>query len=107
VNISCSCWIVALYKKHVAHSFYLSFDLQLWVGVIISQQSFFIAGLEDADEAKNSAFGAMGMFAFTFVASIAGIWYDSNYKQEPIAEEEAAEGYQLSTGDTPTYGTSS
>mmetsp|Transcript_4002 Transcript_4002/g.6696 ORF Transcript_4002/g.6696 Transcript_4002/m.6696 type:complete len:103 (-) Transcript_4002:188-496(-) len=79
----------------------------LWVGLLISQQSFYIAGIEDADEAKNSAFGAMGMFIFTFVASMAGIWYDSNYKQEPIAENEATEGYQLSTGDTPTYGTSS
>lgn len=73
---------------------------------MISKQSFFIAGIEDAEEAKNSAFGAMGMFAFTFFASLAGIWYDSKYKQVPLDTDEAAEGYQLSTGDVPTYGTS-
>ena len=48
----------------------------------------------------------MGMFIVTFVVSLAGIWFDSNYKKEPVASDEAAEGYQLSAGDVPTYGTS-
>jgi hypothetical protein len=74
---------------------------------MISSQSFFIAGLEDPEEAKNSAFGAMGMFIFTFVASVGGIVYDSNFKKVEIGTPEAAEGYQLSQGDQPiTYGTS-
>jgi hypothetical protein len=78
---------------------------QLWVGILISQQPFFIAGIEDATLAKNNAFGAMGMFAATFLASLAGIWYDSNYKKVPVTADDAAEGYQLSSGDVPTYGT--
>ena len=48
----------------------------------------------------------MGMFAVTFIVSLAGIWYDSNYKKDPVVSDEAAEGYQLSAGDVPTYGTS-
>ena len=80
--------------------------LQLWVGIMISQQSFFIAGIEDAEEAKKNAFGAMGMFAVTFMLSLAGLLYDSMHKKVDVGSDEAAEGYQLSTGDVPTYGTS-
>lgn len=67
---------------------------------MIHTQPFFIQGIEDAEEARSSAFGAMGMFLFTFLASLLGIWYDSQYKAEPLSDE--AE-YQLST-DQPTYG---
>jgi hypothetical protein len=81
------------------------FAQQLWVGVLISQQPFFIAGIEDVTLAKNNAFGAMGMFGVTFLVSLIGIWYDSNYKKVPVAAEDEAEGYQLSSGDVPTYGT--
>ena len=73
---------------------------------MISTQSFFIAGIEDPEEAKNSAFGAMGMFIFTFIASIGGIVYDTQFKKEVPPVDEAAEGYQLTQGDQPTYGTS-
>ena len=72
---------------------------------MISSQSFYIAGLEDPEEAKASAFGAMGMFIFTFFASLGGIFYDANFKKEEIPVEDAAEGYQLSS-DVPSYGTS-
>lgn len=74
--------------------------------MLISQQSFFIAGLEDVDVAKDNAFGAMGMFLVTFVLSLVGIWYDNNHKQEPISADEAAEGYRLASGEATTYGTS-
>jgi hypothetical protein len=74
---------------------------------MISAQPFYINGLEDPDEAKKNAFGAMGMFGFTFIASLLGMWYDANHKKEPVMNDAAAEGYQLSTGDAPTYGTSS
>ena len=75
---------------------------------MIQTQPFFIAGIEDYDEAKSNAFGAMAMFVVTFVASLLGMWYDS---QNKIEETTAADGpeaeYHLSTGDVPTYGTSS
>jgi len=77
---------------------------QLWVGVLIQTQPFFIAGIEDASEARTSAFGAMGMFLFTFVASLFGIWYDSQYKPEPIEGDEAE--YHLSSDHVQSYGTS-
>lgn len=72
---------------------------------MISTQPFFIAGIEDPEEAKNSAFGACGMFVFTFVASILGVWYDSQNKTE--LEESGAQGseYRLAgNGDFPNYG---
>jgi hypothetical protein len=81
---------------------------QLWVGVMITTQPFFIGGIEDADKAQKSAFGAMAMFIVTFAASMAGIWYDSSSKPEPSTtgmDGPEAE-YQLAQGDTPTYGTS-
>jgi len=72
---------------------------------MISTQPFYIAGIEDAAEAKTSAFGACGMFAFTFVASMLGIWYDSQNKAEAIeAENNGEASYQLAGGDYPNYG---
>ena len=73
---------------------------------MVSTQPFYIAGIEDADEAKTSAFGACGLFAFTFVASILGIWYDSQNKADAMMMEAAnGEGdYQLAQGDFPNYG---
>mmetsp|Transcript_21168 Transcript_21168/g.44250 ORF Transcript_21168/g.44250 Transcript_21168/m.44250 type:complete len:105 (-) Transcript_21168:342-656(-) len=41
-----------------------------WVGMMLVKQPFFIGGIEDVDVAKSSAFGASGMFLFTFVVSI-------------------------------------
>ena len=77
--------------------------MQLWVGIMISTQPFFIAGIEDVAEAKSSAFGACGMFIFTFVASTVGIWYDTQSKA--LAQSEEAEaGYQLAGADFPNYG---
>eukprot|EP00978_Attheya_sp_CCMP212_P027444 scaffold91900_cov59-Attheya_sp.AAC.5 len=43
---------------------------------MISKQPFYIGGLEDVDHCKSSAFGAVGMFVFTFVASVAHICYE-------------------------------
>mmetsp|Transcript_12862 Transcript_12862/g.24432 ORF Transcript_12862/g.24432 Transcript_12862/m.24432 type:complete len:102 (-) Transcript_12862:133-438(-) len=80
------------------------FIFTLWVGVMLQTQPFFIAGVEDAEEARNNAFGAMGMFLACFVLSIIGIWYDSQYKVDPSASEPEGE-YQLSNDSVPTYGT--
>mmetsp|Transcript_50 Transcript_50/g.101 ORF Transcript_50/g.101 Transcript_50/m.101 type:complete len:103 (+) Transcript_50:67-375(+) len=76
----------------------------LWVGVLITTQSFFISGLDDPELAQRSAFGAMALFIVTFFASIFGIYYDSGRKSDSI--EETPEGYQLNTGVPTEYGTS-
>ena len=73
---------------------------------MIQSQSFFIAGLENDEEARTNAFGAMGMFLFTFVASLAGMWYDSRSKAEPVTDGEEEGEYHLSHGEMPSYGTS-
>jgi hypothetical protein len=72
---------------------------------MIQSQSFYISGLEDPEEARKSAFGAMGMFVVTFVASCFGIWYDSQHKPDPADADGNESGYHLSTDQT-TYGTS-
>jgi hypothetical protein len=75
------------------------------VWTLLSTQSFFIAGIEDADKAQSSAFGATAMFLFTFVASLGGMWYDSTHKVEVVSNGDESE-YHLSQGDSPpTYGT--
>lgn len=71
---------------------------------MISSQPFFIAGIEDADNAKSSAFGAFGMFSFTFILSALGIWHDSQNKAQPLESEGE---YALATDEVPNYGTSS
>lgn len=80
--------------------------LQLYVGVLISTQSFFISGIEDKEKAQASAFGATGMFLFTFLASMGGIWYDSQYNVEPVSNGESEADYHLTQDVPPTYGTS-
>ena len=81
---------------------------QLYVWILLTTQSFFIAVIEDAAKAQASAFGATGMFVATFLMSLGGIWYDSMHKAEPTSENGAPEAeYHLATGDAPvTYGTS-
>jgi hypothetical protein len=73
----------------------------------LSTQSFFISGIEDKEKAQTSAFGATGMFLFTFLASMGGIWYDSTYKVEPAANGhgEPDVSYHLSEDVPATYGT--
>ena len=72
---------------------------------MLQTQPFLIAGIEDAELARDNAFGAMGMFLACFLLSVVGIWYDSQYKVDPTAAEPEAE-YQLSGDGVPTYGTS-
>jgi flagellin-like protein len=81
----------------------------------LSTQSFYIGGIEDAEKAASSAFGAVILFVITFVASVAGIWYDSMYKAEPIKNNgngndnmghHPEADYQLSQDVPASYGTS-
>ena len=62
---------------------------------MITTQPFFIAGIEDVDQAQKSAFGAMAMFIVTFAASMAGIWYDSSSKPEPATGDGGPEAETL------------
>lgn len=78
---------------------------------MLSTQPFFIGGIEDSEEAKSSAFGACGIFAFTFAASVLGIWYDNQNKSDVVVSSSAANGngggeseYHLAQGDFPNYG---
>lgn len=96
----------AFCNEHRSKLSTLLFHFQLYCWIILSTQSFYIGGIEDPEKASASAFGAVILFVITFVASVAGIWYDSMYKAEPIKEGMAPETeYQLSQ-DVPTYGTS-
>lgn len=100
---------LSLRKESLFHRLFLLtiVCIQLWVGVMLTTQSFFIAGIEDEEKAKSSAFGAMGCFIFTFAASVAGIWYDSNKSPSDIVETDMPESeYQLQTDNVRSYGTS-
>jgi len=74
---------------------------------MLHTQPFYVAGIDDVESAETSAFGAMGMFLFTFVASIFGIWYDSQHKAEPIVDGSDGDHYHSLAADHPpaTYGT--
>ncbi len=75
---------------------------QLWVSIILEKQPFFINGIEDYEEARENAVGAMGLFAITLLYSIYKIYNPSEDKDE--LEAEGMEGYQLNTGVAPGYG---
>ena len=64
---------------------------KLFVGILLTAQPEFIAGIEDVGEAKSNAFGAMGMFIGTLCLSVFGILRSNTNDKE---EEDA--GYQLS-----------
>jgi hypothetical protein len=80
---------------------------------MITVQPFYIAGLEDPEEAKISAFGAMGVFLVTLVLSLLGIVYSSvvgssksnGADAAAFSSEMEAEGYVLNTVDAIDYGT--
>jgi hypothetical protein len=72
--------------------------------MMLTTQPFFLPGIEDPHEAKSSAFGAFGIFIFTFLLSGYGIYYDNQKKAEVGGIEPEAE-YHLATGDVPNYGT--
>lgn len=57
------------------------------------------------EKAATSAFGASGMFLFTFLASLGGIWYDGSTKAEPINQGESEAEYHLSKETPSNYGT--
>ena len=82
----------------------MSHVAQLFVGVMLSTQSFFITGIEDVGEAKSNAFGAMGMFIATFALSMYGISRTSPNEKDDI--DAGMEGYQLSTVNQAEYGSS-
>mmetsp|Transcript_3739 Transcript_3739/g.4310 ORF Transcript_3739/g.4310 Transcript_3739/m.4310 type:complete len:103 (-) Transcript_3739:114-422(-) len=77
-----------------------------WCVLMFHFQPFYILGLgEDVETAKGSAMGACVAFIVIFLLSVVGIIYDSS-SQKDVTTEDPAEGYQLSKGDVPNYGTS-
>jgi hypothetical protein len=75
---------------------------------MLTTQPFFITGIDDVEEAKSSAFGAFLMFMVTFCLSAAGMFYDAQFKPDPVDGTENGEGgYQLANDNFPSYGTSS
>ena len=62
-------------------SVFLSF--QTWVGILLMKQPFYIAGIDDYERAKGSAFGAAAAFFFTFVVSIVYMIYDAQRLANP------------------------
>jgi hypothetical protein len=85
VRPSCT---VSLSLIHTRSLFLFLFEItQSWVGVMLMKQPFFIGGIEDVEKSKASAFGAAGMFFFTFVISILYMIHDS---QRPPEGEQAA-----------------
>jgi len=51
----------------------------LYVGIMATTQPFYIAGVADHEKFKDNAFGAMGMFIFSFMASTYGIYHHEKY----------------------------
>lgn len=70
---------------------------QLFVGVLLQTQPFFITGLDDISTAKSNAFGAMGMFIATFGISLFGIMRTPSDK---IEDRSDIDGYQLGNVST-------
>mmetsp|Transcript_7023 Transcript_7023/g.21018 ORF Transcript_7023/g.21018 Transcript_7023/m.21018 type:complete len:143 (-) Transcript_7023:707-1135(-) len=71
----------------------------LWVGIMITKQPFYMKGLEDVDRCRSNAFGAMWLFIFTFVSSVAYLCYDSNRHRHAAVEymlHRAVSGSRLS-----------
>jgi len=61
-----------------------------WVGVMLTKQPFFVGGFEDndaAENAKNNAFGAMGMFIFTFAVSLYGLYFSSKSRANMVSRD--------------------
>lgn len=64
----------------------------LWVGVMVTRQPFYIAGIGDEEELKQSrksAFGAMGTFLLSFALSMAYLAYEKKafQRDDSIHEE--------------------
>lgn len=64
--------------------------------MLLQTQPFYLTGIEDADEARKNALGAMGLFMVTLAYSLYKIQFPS--KEEPNVQ--GPEGYQLNTGAT-------
>jgi hypothetical protein len=69
---------------------------------MLSTQSFYITGIDDADEAKKNALGAMGLFMVTLAYSLYKVYFPG--QKEDTVESMGQEGYQLNTG-AAAYGT--
>ena len=106
----CRCSFSGLFGRHHFSKFphchlhvvlypHSPYSEQLYVGVLLTTQPFFILGIEDVSEARSNAFGAMGMFMATFVLSLYGILRSRSAKEDI----DNADGYQLSEFGSSRY----
>lgn len=99
-TIHCTSTIIIYIYMYISHI--ILYETQFWVSILLTKQPFLISGIEDYDKAKDSALGAMGLFAVTLVYSIYKVYNPTEVKEE--IEAQGMEGYQLNTGAT-SYGT--
>lgn len=65
---------------------------------MLVKQPFFVGGIDNVEEAKGSAFGAAGMFFFTFLASIIYLIRDSRRVSDIRVVEERGGGGGSTSG---------
>ena len=70
---------------------------------MLMKQPFFILGIDDVEHSKGSAFGAAGMFFFTFIGSILYLIQDST-RQEAEATGTATRNLGLLPSSRGEYG---
>uniref|UniRef100_A0A7S4JA43 Uncharacterized protein n=1 Tax=Odontella aurita TaxID=265563 RepID=A0A7S4JA43_9STRA len=70
---------------------------QLWVGIMILKQPFYISGLKDVENCKQSAFGAMVLFVIVFFVSICYLCFDNTCNRSRYGELETTDHSERSS----------
>lgn len=70
---------------------------QLWVWILITYQPFYIRGLEDVDNCKQSALGAMALFVVIFFVSICYLCFDKTIGRGRYGQLEMSEHSERSS----------
>ena len=77
----------------LTHPFiYFFVSQQSWVGILLMKQPFLIAGIEDVERAKSNAFGAAGIFFFTFLSCVTYMAKESRHQLPPMIQRAASFG---------------
>jgi hypothetical protein len=89
----------------------LIFFLQLLVATLLTKQPFFIGGIDDYDQARGAAYGAMWAYVVSFVISVVigvrearqehreSVIMRSNYGQVPSLD---LQNYEVDLQDLPS-----
>lgn len=65
---------------------------------MLETQPFYLTGIEDSEEAKKNALGAMGLFMVTLAYNMYKIYFPDEEKAEEAVD--GPEGYRLNAGAT-------